>query len=50
MARELSCPDCEFVIRSENEDEPFEFVQQHDQETHRTEMSADDIRGAWRTV
>jgi hypothetical protein len=27
-----------------------EFVQQHAEEAHDTEMSASDVRGAWKTV
>ena len=54
MAREIACRDagfdCDFMIRSENEDELIEFVQEHVQNTHDTEMSDADIRGAWKTV
>ncbi|WP_254273309.1 DUF1059 domain-containing protein [Haloarcula marina] len=54
MAKEIVCRDagydCDFMIRSENEEELIEVVQQHAQETHDTEMSQEDIRGAWKTV
>lgn len=54
MAKELSCReagyDCDFMIRSEDEDELIEFVRQHAREIHDTEMSRGDIRGAWKTV
>jgi predicted small metal-binding protein len=54
MAREISCRDagfdCDFMIRSENEEELIEFVQQHAKETHDTEMSSSDVRGAWKLV
>lgn len=54
MAKEIVCQeagyDCDFMIRSENEEELIEFVQEHARSTHDTEMSADDIRGAWKTV
>lgn len=54
MARELACReagyDCDFMIRSENEDELIEFVQEHAQSTHDTEMSRADVTGAWKTV
>lgn len=54
MTKELVCReagyDCDFVIRSENEDELVEFVQQHAMHTHDTDMSASDIRGVWKTV
>ena len=49
MAHELSCRDagmdCDFMIRSENEDELIEFTKQHAQNVHDTEMSSSDIRG-----
>lgn len=54
MAKEVNCReagyDCDFLIRSENEDELVRFVQEHAQETHDTEMSSADVRGAWKTV
>lgn len=54
MAKEISCRDagydCDFMIRSEDEDQLVEFVQEHARETHDTEMSASDVRGAWKTV
>jgi predicted small metal-binding protein len=54
MAKEIACRDagydCDFEIRSENEAELIEFVQEHARETHNTEMSSDDIRGTWNTV
>jgi predicted small metal-binding protein len=54
MAKELSCReagnDCDFMVRSEKEDELIEMVQQHAREVHDTEMSQADIRGAWKTV
>jgi predicted small metal-binding protein len=54
MAKEIACRDagydCDFMIRSENEDELIEFVQEHARETHDTDMAADDIRATWKTV
>lgn len=54
MAKEVVCRDagydCDFVIRSENESELIEMVQEHARETHDTEMSSDDVRGAMKTV
>lgn len=54
MTKEISCReagyDCDFMMRSENEDELIEFVQEHARETHDMEMSASDIRGVWSTV
>lgn len=48
--REYSCDVCDFQIRSENEDELVEFVQQHAKETHDMDVSQEDVRGGWRTV
>jgi predicted small metal-binding protein len=50
MTKEMSCSDCSFMIRSENDDELIEFVQKHAREAHDTDMAADDIRAAWKTV
>lgn len=54
MAKEVACRDagydCDFMIRSENDDELVEMVQQHARDTHDTEMSKSDIQGAWKTV
>lgn len=54
MAQEIACRDagydCDFMIRSENEDELIEFVQEHAKNTHDVDMSAADIRGAWKTA
>lgn len=54
MAVEISCReagyDCDFMVRDENEEELIEFVQEHVRKTHDTEMSASDIRGAWKTA
>ena len=54
MAKEVACRDagydCDFVIRDENEDELIKFVREHAKDTHDAEMSATDIRGAWKTV
>ncbi|MFC7134001.1 MULTISPECIES: DUF1059 domain-containing protein [Salinibaculum] len=54
MAKEIACRDagydCDFMVRSEDESQLIKFVQEHAQETHDTQMSADDIRGAWKTV
>lgn len=54
MAREFSCRDagvdCDFMIRSENEDEMVDMVQQHARETHDKEMSRDDVMGAMKSA
>ena len=54
MTREIRCReagyDCDFMIQSEDESQLIRFVQEHASETHDTEMSSEDIRGAWKTV
>ena len=54
MAQEVACReagyDCDFMIRSENEDELIEFVKEHAQSTHDSQLSDADIRGIWKTV
>ena len=48
MVKELSCinagfEDCEFLLRSENEDELIKFAQRHAERTHGTLASRDHI-------
>lgn len=54
MAKEIVCRDagydCDFMVRSENEDELVEMVQKHAKDVHDTDMSRADITGAWKTV
>lgn len=54
MAHELNCReagnDCDFMIRSEDEDQLVEMVQQHSKETHDTEMSRSDVQELVNTV
>jgi predicted small metal-binding protein len=48
MAKELSCRDagydCDFMIRSENETELVEFVQEHAKDAHDMDMSRSDVQ------
>ena len=52
--REFSCQsaghDCDFMIRSENEDELLEVVKSHGSEVHDKTLSNADIKDAWTTV
>jgi len=52
VTREFSCQDagfdCEFMIRSEDEDQLVEFVKQHASEAHDTEISSADVQGMWK--
>ncbi len=50
MAREFQCTACEFMIRSENDDELIEFVREHANDTHDMTMSAADVREGWTEV
>lgn len=54
MVKEIACRDagydCDFEIRSENEDEMIRFVREHARDVHGVGMSADDIRGVMKTV
>lgn len=48
MVKEISCinagfEDCEFLIRSENEEELIEFAQEHAKNVHDTEASREHI-------
>ncbi|MFB6171416.1 MAG: DUF1059 domain-containing protein [Haloarculaceae archaeon] len=54
MAKQLSCQDagidCEFMIRSEDESELIEMVQQHARDVHDMEMSQSDVQDLIQTV
>jgi len=54
MPKEVTCSDagydCDFRIRSEDEDELIDFVKEHAQTVHDAEMSSSDIRGVWKSV
>lgn len=54
MVKQIACRDagydCDFEIRSENEDEMIGFVKEHAQNVHGVGMSNDDIRGVMKTV
>lgn len=54
MAKQLTCReagyDCDFEIRSEDEGQLVEMVQQHAMETHDTELSDSDVKGLIKTV
>ena len=50
MVHEVNCKgagyeDCEFLVRSENDDELIRFVQRHAEETHNQPVSGADVRG-----
>ena len=48
--REYACSACDFHVRSENEDELIEFVQEHAKSTHDMNMAPDEVRSGWQTV
>lgn len=48
--QEFGCPECGFMIRSENEDELIKVVQQHATDTHGMSMQKAEIRKGMETV
>lgn len=50
MAHEYQCSGCEFMIRSEDDDELIEFVQDHAEDVHDMSMEASEIRSGWADV
>lgn len=50
MTNEFACTECDFMIRSENDDELVKIVQQHATDRHGMAMQEDDIRGNWKSV
>ncbi|MDG5775311.1 DUF1059 domain-containing protein [Haloarculaceae archaeon H-GB2-1] len=53
-AKEFSCQsagvDCDFMVRSENDDELMEVVKEHVKEAHDMDLSDSDVRDAAKTV
>lgn len=48
MVKEVNCnnagyEDCQFLVRSENEDELVTFVQNHARDTHQADVSREQI-------
>ncbi|MFB6302040.1 MAG: DUF1059 domain-containing protein [Haloferacaceae archaeon] len=55
MAKEVNCKeaeyeDCEFLVRSENEDELVSVVQRHAERAHDMSVSRKDVEGLMKTV
>lgn len=54
MAKQVTCRDggydCDFMIRSEDEDQLIQMVQQHAKETHDSELSRSDVQGLVKNV
>lgn len=50
MAHQYGCSDCQFMVRSENDDEVVEYVQQHAEKAHDMQVAADDVRAGWESV
>lgn len=50
MAHQYTCSECEFQVRSENDDELIDLVQHHAQEYHDMSPSEGDIKSGMRTV
>ncbi|MFW5939474.1 MAG: DUF1059 domain-containing protein [Halolamina sp.] len=50
MAREFSCNDCGFMVRSDDDDEVIDFVKQHADHAHGRQVADDDVRAGWEEV
>ncbi len=50
MAHQYTCSNCAFMVRSENDDEVIESVQQHADEYHDMQVAGDDVRAGWEMV
>jgi predicted small metal-binding protein len=48
--QEFACSECDFTIRSENEDELVKFVKEHAVDVHGLSMDEGDIRANATTV
>lgn len=49
MGKELHRAECDFLIRSEDEDEVIEVTQRHAERTHDMAMSRGDVERLWKT-
>ena len=47
---QFGCPQCDFMIRSENEDEVIELVQQHATDVHGMSMERNEVQDNLETV
>jgi predicted small metal-binding protein len=54
MAHQVICRDagndCDFMVRSENQDELIEMVKMHAKETHDLDYSTDDVKGVMKSA
>lgn len=50
MAHQYACSNCAFMIRSDDDEEVVEHVQQHAENSHDMQVAADDVRAGWETV
>lgn len=50
MVHQYACDACEFMVRSENDDEIIDLVRNHAQEAHDMQVPADDVRAGWESV
>jgi predicted small metal-binding protein len=50
MVHQYSCGACAFQIRSEDDDEVVELVQNHAKEAHGMDVSTGDVRDGWEEV
>lgn len=50
MPNQFECSECGFMVRSENDDELIDFVQQHADDAHQMQVAPDDVRAGWESV
>lgn len=50
MAHQFACPDCAFLVRSKDDDEIIENVQNHAENAHGRQAAPDDVRAGWEDV
>lgn len=50
MVHQYSCDACAFQVRSEDDDELIELVQNHAGEAHDMDVSKRDVRSGWEEV
>ncbi|WP_082224655.1 DUF1059 domain-containing protein [Halolamina rubra] len=50
MAYQYECSDCAFMVRSDDDDELIEHVQQHADGAHGMQVAPDDVRAGWESV
>jgi Protein of unknown function (DUF1059). len=50
MARQFTCSECAFMVRSDDNNELIDLVQQHADKAHSMQVSQSDVRDGWESV